>query len=207
MIAWSIAAAIKSDCFDAIIVSTDDPEIAAIAEAHGATAPFLRPPELSTDHASTMPVLEHAVEAYQDATSEKVDIACCIYATAPFVRSQDLQKGRQLLEAQPDLDFAFSVTSFPFPIQRALSLNPQGRVEMLHPEFEQSRSQDLPEWFHDAGQFYWLRPPSLKIHDGFFTANSAPVILPRERVQDIDTPEDWQCAELAHELLEKGGRL
>ncbi|MDB0056001.1 pseudaminic acid cytidylyltransferase [bacterium] len=207
MIAWSIEAALESGCFDAVIVSTDDPEISAIAQAHGATAPFMRPAELADDFTPTIPVLRHAVAAFEKATSQKVELACCIYATAPFLRPSDLQKGETLLKEDPELDFAFSVTSFPFPIQRALQINESDRISMLHPEHELSRSQDLPERFHDAGQFYWFRPAPLATHDGFFSANAAPIHLPRERVQDIDTPEDWQCAELAHELLEKGGRL
>lgn len=207
MIAWSIEAALQSGCFDAVIVSTDDPEIAAIAEAHGATAPFVRPPELADDFTPTIPVLRHAVAAFEKVTSQQVELACCIYATAPFLRPADLQKGEALLKDDPALDFAFSVTSFPFPIQRALQIDESDRISMLHPEHELSRSQDLPERFHDAGQFYWFRPAPLAAHDGFFSANAAPIHLPRERVQDIDTLEDWQCAELAHELLEKGGHL
>lgn len=203
MIAWSIEAAKNSGSFDAIIASTDDDEIAQIARDWGAEVPFMRPDELAHDHASTLPVLDHAVEAYTKATGITVDTACCIYATAPFITLDDIKEGCRILESDKNLDFVFSVTSFPFPIQRALKLQENGHVEMLQPEFEQSRSQDLPECYHDAGQFYWFRPPSLKIHDGVFTANSAPVILPRERVQDIDTLEDWTCAELAHELLEK----
>lgn len=203
MIAWSIEAAKNAACFDAIIVSTDDDEIAEIAREWGAEVPFMRPASLANDHASTLPVLDHAVEAYSKATGIEINTACCIYATAPFITPADLKEGCRLLDSDTELDFSFSVASFPFPIQRALQLKENGLVKMLHPEFEQTRSQDLPECYHDAGQFYWFRPSSLKIHDGVFTANSIPVVLPRERVQDIDTLEDWACAELAHELLEK----
>ena len=203
MIAWSIEAAINSGCFDAIIVSTDDEEIAKIANKWGAETPFMRPDDLADDYASTLAVLRHAVEAYQKLSDLKIQSACCIYATAPFVTPNDLKKGAQLLDSDSELDFAFSITTFPFPIQRALTLKEDGRVKMVEAKYEQFRSQDLEECYHDAGQFYWFRPSSLKKHDGVFTVNSAPVILPRERVQDIDTPEDWACAELAHELLER----
>lgn len=203
MIAWSIEAAKNSHCFDAIIVSTDDEEIAEIARKWGADVPFLRPADLSGDLTPTIPVLHHAVQAYEKISARSVSQGCCIYATAPFVTASALRKGQQLLESDHDLDFAFSVTSFPFPIQRAIRINSTQRVEMLEPEHELTRSQDLPDTYHDAGQFYWFRPQALSTRKGFFRANSAPVILPRKNVQDIDTLEDWQCAELAHKLLEQ----
>ncbi len=203
MIAWSIETALKSGCFDQVIVSTDDQEIAACAEKFGASVPFTRPAELADHFTPTLPVLRHAVKAFEESTGDKVTLGCCIYATAPFVRSEFLRQGEQAMNERPDLDFAFSVTSFPFPIQRALKLNSDGQVEMLQPEHQLTRSQDLPECYHDAGQFYWFRPDSLSKYDGFFSGASAPVILPREYVQDIDTPEDWKCAELAHELIER----
>lgn len=206
MIAWSIQAAQASNCFDAIIVSTDDAEITEIAKNYGAEVPFFRPAELADDYASTLSVLRHAVGAYESLKAVKVDYGCCIYATAPFVLSEYLREGFNRLASESDLDFVFSVTSFPFPIQRALILNEKNLVEMLQPEHENTRSQDLPECYHDAGQFYWFRPKSLSQQDGIFSANSAPIILPRERVQDIDTLEDWRCAELIHRMLEERNR-
>lgn len=206
MIAWSIEAAINSGCFDKVIVSTDDPEIAQTAKMWGAGVPFIRPPELSDDHTPTIPVLRHAVEAFQNLSGTTVSTGCCIYATAPFVTPEVIREGQHSLEQDPSLDFSFSVTSFPFPIQRALLINKEKRVEMVEPAHELTRSQDLPETYHDAGQFYWFRPASLLNNNGFFSARSAPVVLPRKNVQDIDTLEDWQCAELAHELLERASQ-
>lgn len=201
MIAWSIEAAISSHCFDEVIVSTDDDEIATVAKEYGANVPFIRPAELSDDHTATLPVLKHAVLEVEKLANTSIQEACCIYATAPFVTSAILKKGLETLHSDAELDFAFSVTSFPFPIQRALSINADHRVKMIYPEHELTRSQDLPERYHDAGQFYWFRRAGLFNHDGIFSACSAPVIIPREQVQDIDTLEDWRCAELAHELL------
>ena len=205
MIAWSIQSAIESACFDDVVVSTDDEEIASVARSYGATVPFMRPNELSDDHTPTIPVLRHAVESMEKMTASPISEACCIYATAPFVTPKFLKSGMNTLLADPDLDFAFSVASFPFPIQRALGLQKNGRVKMVYPEYELTRSQDLPERYHDAGQFYWFRRKGIFENDGVFSACSAPVIIPRERVQDIDTEEDWRCAELAHELLEIRG--
>lgn len=199
MIAWSIAAARDSGCFDRIVVSTDDPEIAAVARAHGAETPFVRPPELADDHTPTIPVIAHAIQWHLD-RGEAVDAACCIYATAPFVRAEDLQAGGELLQ-QRHADYAFAATSFPFPIQRAFRLTADGHVEMFQPEHFNTRSQDLEPAFHDAGQFYWGQTAAWLSGKPFFGANSVPVLLPRYRVQDIDHPEDWQRAEALFRVL------
>lgn len=193
MIAWSIEIAQASGLFDRIIVSTDSPDIAAVARAHGAEAPFVRPAELSDDHAATAPVLRHALE-WLNANGPKVARLCCIYATAPFVRAQDLRQGLSLLDAHGATS-VFSVTTFPFPVQRALRLTEDGRLTMLWPEFELTRSNDLVEAYHDAGQFYWLDADRFLIEGRMYAEDSRPVILPRHRVQDIDTPEDWERAE------------
>ncbi|WP_026292733.1 pseudaminic acid cytidylyltransferase [Rubritalea marina] len=203
MIAWSIQAALQSGCFDHVVVSTDSEEIAMIAREYGATVPFLRPKDLSGDLVGTMPVLTHAVLEIEAVFGRHVDQGCCLYATAPFVTSELLQEGYSVLESDVSLEFAFSVATYPFPIQRALRLTGRGRVAMLEPENEKKRSQDFEECYHDAGQFYWFRRDAVFQNDGFFSARSTGVVIPRERVQDIDTPEDWRCAELAYELLEK----
>lgn len=193
MIVWSIEAALQSGCFDQVIVSTDDAEIADFACTHGAAVPFMRPAELSDDHTGTIPVIRHAIEWFkqQGAAPEKV---CCIYATAPFVRAEDIRKGLEIL-GTTDCEYAFSVTSYAFPIQRALRLTTDGRVEMFHPKHFNTRSQDLEEAYHDAGQFYWGQSSAWLAGKPIFTPAAAPIILPRHRVQDIDTPEDWERAE------------
>lgn len=193
MIARSIEAAIESGCFDRVIVSTDDVEIAEIAREHGAEVPFTRPLELSDDHTGTIPVIRHAVEWFS-ATCERPQQVCCIYATAPFVSEVDIRRGLNVL-IESECDYAFSVTSYAFPIQRAIRLTREGRVEMFQPEHFNSRSQDLDEAYHDAGQFYWGRASAWLEGKPLFGLNSAPVVLPRHRVQDIDTAEDWARAE------------
>jgi N-acylneuraminate cytidylyltransferase len=199
MIAWSIAAAVKSRCFDRIIVSTDDAEIAQVAQAYGAEAPFLRPPELSDDHTGTIPVIAHAI-AWQNTLGKSVTQACCVYATAPFVQAQDLQCGFSVLQTS-GAQYAFSVTSYAFSIQRAIRITPEQRVAMFQPEHFGTRSQDLVEAWHDAGQFYWGEANAWLAGKPLFSQDSAPVPLPRHRVQDIDTPEDWTRAELMFKLL------
>lgn len=193
MIAWSIRAALKSQCFDRVIVSTDDAEIAHVAKVHGAEAPFVRPPELSDDHTATTPVIAHAIawmSQYEALPSE----VCCIYATAPFVQAVDLQRGLSTLRSSC-AEYAFSVTSYAFPIQRAVCITPDQRLEMFQPEHFGTRSQDLPEAWHDAGQFYWGKAQAWLQGKPLFGRDSAPVLMPRHRVQDIDTQEDWERAE------------
>ena len=202
MIAWSIDAARASGLFDHIVVSTDDVEISAVAKAYGAEVPFMRPPALSDDYTGTSAVVAHAIQWYR-AQGDMPDPVCCIYATAPFVNAADLQRGLQML-ADSDSDFAFSVTSFAFPIQRAIKLTEEGRVQMFQPEHFNTRSQDLEQAFHDAGQFYWGRAAAWIADKPIFSSDAMPVILPRHRVQDIDTPEDWERAEWMLKALQTG---
>ena len=194
MIAWSIEAANTAGVFDAIFVSTDDDEIANVAQAYGAEAPFRRPSELAGDHAPTLPVIAHAIRWFEE-NRKSVSFACCIYATAPFLQARYLVEGFNLLQSHKDAEFVFSVTSYAFPIFRAVRLARDGRVEMFWPENELKRSQDLSEAWHDAGQFYWGRKHAFLDNQGVFSACSYPAFLPRHLVQDIDTPEDWERAE------------
>jgi N-acylneuraminate cytidylyltransferase len=201
MIAWSIVAAIESGCFDRIIVSTDDVEIADIARKYGAEVPFMRPAELSDDHTGTIPVIAHAI-GWQQKNGLSPLAVCCIYATAPFARGEQLKCGLAILEKR-NCDYVFSVTSYAFPIQRAIRITSAGRVEMFQPENFNTRSQDLQEAFHDAGQFYWGRPEAWLTGKPIFSSNSSPLILPRYLVQDIDTPEDWHRAEIMFKVIEE----
>lgn len=199
MIAWSIEAALKASCFQQIVVSTDDIEIAAVALQYGATVPFMRPAVLSDDHTGTIPVIRHAIDWFSD-QGAKVQQVCCLYATAPFVSATDIQHGRDLLAAE-GVDYAFSVTSYAFPVQRALRITASGRIEMFQPEHFGSRSQDLEEAYHDAGQFYWGTAQAWQEERVIFGPASVPVLLPRYRVQDIDTLEDWVRAEWLFKAL------
>jgi pseudaminic acid cytidylyltransferase len=193
MIAWSIAAARQSGLFEHIIVSTDDDEIAALAEAHGVEAPFRRPPELADDHTATRPVVNHAIREAEQRFG-RPNFVCCIYPTAPFIQVADLKPGLERLIAEA-ADFAFTVTRFPYPIQRALKLTAEGRVAMFQPEHRLTRSQDLEPAYHDAGQFYWGRTDAFLEDLQTFSAAALPIVLPHDRVQDIDTEEDWRRAE------------
>lgn len=198
IIAWSIEAALESGCFDRVIVSTDDTEIAGVARSFGADTPFMRPAEISNDVASTGSVIAHAVQWQTDA-GDVVDHACCIYATAPFVTSELIREGLEAISSA-DADFAVSVTSFPFPIQRACRIE-DGKLKMIDPSQHLVRSQDLEEAFHDAGQFYWGSGKAWSEERAVFGERTVPVRLPRHRVQDIDTIEDWHRAELLFDAI------
>ncbi|WP_242209423.1 MULTISPECIES: pseudaminic acid cytidylyltransferase [unclassified Pseudomonas] len=202
MIVRSIRTALESGLFDQVVVSTDDAQIADVARAHGAQVPFLRPADLADDFTGTAAVIVHALQQLP-----AFDYACCVYATAPLLQARYLRQGIELLEQHLDKSFAFSVCSFGFPVQRALTLDGQGALTALYPEFRNTRSQDLPEAFQDAGQFYWGRSEAWLRGEVLYSPASLPVILPRHLVQDIDTLEDWKRAEYLYAALKAGGEL
>jgi len=201
IIAYSIEAARAVGTFNRIICSTDSEEIAKVAVDHGAEVPFRRPVYLADDHASTEDVLIHAMETLAD-RGETFEYACCIYATAPFITAEDLASGLDVLR-QAHATTAFATTTFEYPIFRALHERPDGCVEMLWPEHRDVRSQDLPQVWHDAGQFYWVDVKRFLAERQLFSRDSVAVKIPRWRVQDIDTPEDWELAERMFEGMKE----
>lgn len=200
MLAWSIEAALQSGVFDRVVVSTDDAEIAAVARAAGAEVPFIRPATLADDFTGTGPVICHAIRWLQE-HEQSPTLVGCIYATAPLLLPEDLRQGAEALQQNPELKFVFSGCRFSFPIQRALYRNAQGQIEPVQPDAIPKRSQDLPETFHDAGQFYLGQAPHWLDGLPMFAPHSYLQELPQHRVQDIDTEADWQRAELLQQLL------
>lgn len=198
MIAYAIAAALASEAFDRVIVSTDDEEIAQVAREYGAEAPFARPPELADDHTPTVPVIAHAITACQSLGWDVLE-ACCIYPGVPFISTKDLRAAYEQLLAT-GAHYVFPVTGFPSPIQRALRRLPDGTVSPFQPEHAATRTQDLEPGYFDVGQFYWGKASSwldgLNIH-----LNGATLVIPEWRVVDIDTPADWERAELLYAAL------
>ncbi len=197
MIAYAITAAKSSGLFDHVLVSTDDAEIASIANEWGAETPFVRPAELANDFTATVPVVAHAIQACED-LGWSFDNVCCIYPCVPFIEVDDLQGAFKRLEAG-GIDYCFPVAEFPSAIQRAMKKDCDGVMQPFYPEFELVRSQDLEPGYYDAGQFYWgnrkawLSNP--RIH-----SNGAGYVIPSCRVVDIDTPGDWGRAELLARL-------
>ncbi len=201
IIAWSIEVAKASGLFERVLVSTDDAEIAKVATVWGAEVPFVRPAEIANDYAGTTEVITHASQWALD-QGWSVSAVCCIYATAPFIRVNDLKLGLEYLQSG-GWSYAFSATDFASPIFRAFKQRPDRSIEMFFPDYFSTRSQDLPEALHDAGQFYWGKPSAWIEGRRIFDRYSVPVIIPRWRVQDIDTQDDWLRAEVIHHLLEQ----
>ena len=193
MIAYAIATAKNSGLFDRVLVSTDDEEIAVIAQACGADTPFVRPGELANDFTATVPVVAHAIQACEG-LGWHFSKVCCIYPGVPFIEVADLQGAFMRLE-QRGVDYCFPVTEFPSAIQRALKQNSDGVMQPFYPEFQLTRTQDLESAYYDAGQFYWGKKEAWlsnpRIH-----SNCACYVIPSWRAVDIDTPADWERAEL-----------
>lgn len=203
MISYAINAAWQSGCFAQIIVSTDDEEIAEVARSCGASVPFIRPKMLADDFTGTTAVIKHAI-GWLDAQGMRPTYACCIYATTPFLQANDLAQAFDQLKNSPEKSFSFSVTTFAYPIQRALCFDQAGQLQMCFPEYGPARSQDLPRVVHDAGQFYWGKSEAFLNNLAIFSKHAIPFELPRYRVQDIDDEEDWKRAELMARILWSG---
>jgi len=203
MLAYSIDSAQQSGCFDRIIVTTEDPEIADIAIRYGAEVPFVRPAELADDYTGTTPIIRHALQQLA-IQGNQPEYCCCIYATSPLLQPESLQQALKTLLQHPDIDFVFSAARFSFPIQRALLQSSTGGVIPFDPDSIRKRSQDLPAAYHDAGQFYWGKTSAWLDHNSkVFSEQSRMYVLPDHLVQDIDTKEDWKRAEVLYQLLQQ----
>jgi len=198
IIAYSIQAAIDSKLFSRIIVSTDSEEITAVAKEYGAEVPFARPRELSNDLAPTAPVIAHAVEEL-GRLGKRPDFACCIYPCAPLIDVGDLEKSYELL-IESQADFIYPVTEYPHPIFRSMTRDGQGKVSFVFPEYEMTRTQDLPAAYHDAAQFYWGAAAAWiggkRMHTGGIS-----LVIPHWRVVDIDNLDDWKRAEFLYKYV------
>lgn len=201
MIAYAIVAAKESKIFDRIIVSTDDEEIAEIAEKWGAEIPFMRPAELADDYVETAPVIVHAIQRCLS-FGWVFNNVCCIYPTVPFICADDI-KGALGYMSEVNADYCFPITEYPSAIQRALTVLSDGKVRPIYPEFEKTRTQDLEPAFYDVGQFYWGKTDAWLSNALIHTGGLA-YKIPSWRVVDIDTPEDWKRAEILSKNLQKG---
>ncbi len=200
IISYTIEVALKSKLFDKIIVNTDDKEIAKVAIKYGAEVPYLRPKELSDDYTHIGPVIENTLE-YLTNIGENYTYMCLLYATSPLLQVKYLQEGFETL-VKHDAKSSFGATSMPFPIQRTFKIKEDGRCEMFMPEHFNTRSQDLEEAYHDAALFTWTNLKK-KSTEPSYGNDSIPIIIPRYMVQDIDTMEDWERAELIYEVFNK----
>ncbi|MBO2524419.1 MAG: pseudaminic acid cytidylyltransferase [Bacteroidetes bacterium] len=197
IIAYSIEAALKTCLFDEVMVSTDDEEIAEVAKQYGAKVPFMRSAETANDFAVTADVLKEVVGKYQS-LGQEFDNFCCVYATAPLISPSDIQSAFQLLQ-QSNFTTVYPVVEFSYPIWRCLDMVEDGSMKRHWPEYENSRSQDLPKEYHDTGTFYWYKTKE------WLTGNIivGGIIVDETSIQDIDTETDWKLAEMKYKLLRK----
>ena len=205
IITYSIKAALESRIFSRIIVSTDSEEIAAIAQKAGAETPFLRSSELSKNHVNIADVVRHALSWLKE-KNEYFKYTCCILATAPFLQGANIREGYETIQSN-DVDSAVSVVKFSFPIFRAFKKDKDGRVRFIWPEYELKHSNELPDSYHDAGQFYWMNTERFLSSNSIMGREVLPVVLPDYVVQDIDTKEDWETAEMKYEICKRKGLL
>lgn len=196
IIAYSIEAAISSELFDEVMVSTDSEEIAGIAKKYGASVPFMRSAETSNDYATTNDVLIEVFNEYKK-RGQEFDIAVCIYPTAPFVTADKLRRAIDMVE-KDGADAVTPVVQFSFPPQRAFIIR-DNALEYQYPENASARSQDLEPIYHDCGQFYVMKPKN--VMDGIIIKKTTPIVMPESEVQDIDTVEDWKIAEMKYQIM------
>ncbi|NQY05412.1 MAG: pseudaminic acid cytidylyltransferase [Flavobacteriaceae bacterium] len=198
IITYSIEAAVSSGLFDEVMVSTDDEKIATIAKEYGAKVPFFRSEKNADDFATLADVVTEVLASYQE-LKQSFDTICCLLPTAPFVTPEKLQESLSVY-TEGNYDSVFPVLEFSYPIQRGLRIT-KGKVSMINPKHELTRSQDLELCYHDSGQFYWLKTQAFLQDKKFFTKNSGTLIISELEAQDIDTATDWKLAELKYNLM------
>lgn len=197
IMAYSIEAAVKSEIFDEVMVSTEDSEIARIAEQYGAKVPFYRSSQTAGDYATIREVVTEVLQEYQ-AREINFDYVCCIYPTAPFITVEKLRKAKEIMMEQHVAEVT-GVVSFSFPPQRGQIIDKNGFLQYSYPQYQNIRSQDLQTVYHDAGQFYFYNVK--KYLGSQKDYKKVPFILPETEVQDIDNIEDWKIAELKYQLM------
>ena len=201
IIYYSIKAALESEIFETVMVSTDDEEIAGLSVKYGAEVPFLRSAATSNDQATTEDVIKEVILEYQK-RGTIFDYICCIYPTAPFITGEKIKKAMNALRSST-ADSIIPIVKFSYPPQRSFVLK-NGKVSMIYPEFMETRSQDLEEWYHDCGQFYCTKTQAFLKHEEILTDNTIPFLISELEVQDIDTEEDWKLAEVKYTMLREG---
>ena len=200
IMAYSIEAALKSDLFDEVMVSTDDEEFAEVAKKFGANVPFLRSEATANDYAGTEDVIFEVLDRYE-ALGKTFDVVCCLYSTAPFVTADRLKESFALLGE--NVDASFTMVQYSYPVQRSLKINSEGFMEMNFPQYFDARSQDLDPIYHDAGQFYFAKVNAFKEEKRLWCKRTVPLVLSELEVQDLDTLTDWQLAEMKFNLTRK----
>ena len=199
IIAYAIRAAIASNIFDEVMVSTDSEEIAKIARDYGAVVPFMRSEKNADDYATTEDVIMEVVNQYKE-RGKAYAYVCCLYPTTPFITSSILKEAVKIM-VQENPAVVIPVVQFSYPPQRCFVIDENGYARFKYPEYVKTRSQDLEKQYHDAGQFYIYHVEKLFAHNGIIEDDFKPIILPEMCVQDIDTLDDWKMAEMKYRLV------
>lgn len=200
IILYTIEAALKSGCFDEVMVSTDDEDIAELAREAGASVPFLRSEKTSDDFATTIDVIEEVISEYEK-RQKYFEHACVLYPTAPFVTSEKIKKAMETL-LEEKVDSVFPIVKYAFPPQRAF-LCRDGKIQYAQAENAMKRSQDLEPMYHDCGQFCCFKIQVVLSKHTMVTDNTIGIVYPELEVQDIDNYEDWQMAELKYTMMKE----
>ena len=198
IIAYSIEAALKSELFDEVMVSTDDDEIAEVALKYGARIPFFRSNKNSNDYSTTMDVIKEVISEYRSKFNTDFENGCCIYPTAPLLKIGHLKNGYNKLISN-DYSTVFSAVEFSYPIWRGLCINEDSTAKMIWPQHLNDRTQDLQKVYHDAGQWYWFKTKELS--DSFLSGKTAIIKLDETEAQDLDNFTDWKLAEFKYKIL------
>lgn len=204
IISYSIETALKSKLFDIVMVSTDDDEIAEVAKKYGAEVPFIRSKKNSTDYSTTMDVLEEVLNRYET-KGQKFDLVCCLYPCTPLISNSTLNKAFLKLTTSENANSVLPIVKYSYPIQRALTVENQ-EVFFIKNEMKDVRTQDTTTYYHDAGQFYFIKSSIIKNKEKTIGNKTKAIIMSELEVQDIDNISDWMLAELKYKLLYKDGR-
>lgn len=197
LIAWSIAAAKQSSCVTRVILSTDDPEIAAVARAHGAETPFLRPAELAQDNTTDLPVFEHAIQWLEEQEGYQPDIVIQLRPTSPIRPKDCVDHAVEILLAHDDADCVRGVVPAgqnPHKMWRFAGagqpMKPLLKVKRIAEPYNAPR-QVLPPVYWQTGHIDAIRVSTIKQKKSLTGDVIYPLVIDARYTVDIDNVSDW----------------
>lgn len=193
LIAWTIEAAIKSEIFDHVFVSTDSEEIASISREYGAEVPFLRPAELASDTATTNDVVTHLVDWYETESNNKVSTIAILQPTSPLRNASHINAAFTEMDAK-NAKAIISVCELEHPIQFCNQLGSDGSMAGFIKQQDMKRTQDLDPTYRLNGAIYIFdRSYVSRMNELYSEGTFAYIMSPRDSV-DIDTQDDFDLA-------------
>lgn len=206
LLAWPIEAARKSRYVDRVLISTEDAEFAAIAQAAGADAPFLRPVEFASDTAPSIDFLLHALDTLA-ASGAHYDYLALLEPTSPLTEASDIDAALETLdESRDEAESIVGVTALTASHPAfAVNITAGGLIQPYSaPSFGQMpRRQDIPPLYSLDGSLYISTTTALRRELGFYHQKTLPYITPRWKSFEVDDLVDFICIEaiLAHRDL------